>query len=56
MRFFLSLGLVCTLAGQDGLGHLRTILENLDALDAELASRPRAAAVPVVCSYELVAE
>jgi len=41
---------------KDGLGHLKTILENLDALDAELAVRQRAAAMPAVCSYELAPE
>jgi lysophospholipase L1-like esterase len=39
---------------KDGLGRLKTILENLDALDAELAERQHAAAQPVACYYELV--
>jgi lysophospholipase L1-like esterase len=41
---------------KDGLGRLRTILENIDALDAEIAVRQRAAAVPVQTYYELVRE
>ena len=35
---------------------LTTILENLDALDADLAALQRAAAQPSACFYELIAE
>lgn len=41
---------------KDGLGHLKSILEHLDALDAELATRQRAAAQPAPTYYELVRE
>ena len=41
---------------KDGLGRLKTILENLDALDAELAERQHAAAQPGASYYELVRE
>lgn len=39
---------------KDGLGHLKSILEHLDALDAELTARQRAAAQPAPTYYELV--
>ena len=41
---------------KEGLGRLKTILENLDALDVELAERQRAAAQPGTTYYELVRE
>jgi lysophospholipase L1-like esterase len=39
---------------QDNLPRLASILDNLDALDAELAVRQRAAAQPASCFYELI--
>jgi hypothetical protein len=39
---------------QDNLPRLASILDNLDALDVELAARQRAAAQPASCFYELI--
>jgi lysophospholipase L1-like esterase len=41
---------------KEPLPRLPTVLENLDALDADLATLQRAAAQPSACFYELVAE
>lgn len=40
----------------DNILRLPTVLDNLDALDAELAARQRAAAQPAACYYELIPE
>ncbi len=40
----------------DSPARVAAILDNLDALDEELAARQRAAAQPAVCYYELVTE
>lgn len=40
----------------DNLPRVSTIIENLDALDEELAVRQRAAAQPAACYYELIPE
>lgn len=41
---------------EDNLPRVGSILENLDALDADLEARQRATAQPAACYYELVAE
>jgi lysophospholipase L1-like esterase len=40
----------------DNLARVESILDNLDALEAELAARQRAAAQPAACYYELIPE
>jgi hypothetical protein len=40
----------------DNLPRVPTIIENLDALDEDLAVRQRAAAQPAACYYELIPE
>jgi lysophospholipase L1-like esterase len=40
----------------DNLARLPSVLDNLDALDADLAARQRAAAQPAACYYELMPE
>ena len=40
----------------DNILRLPTVLDNLDAIDAELAARQRAAAQPAACFYELIPE
>ena len=40
----------------DNILRLPTVLDNLDAIDAELAARQRAAAQPAACYYELIPE
>jgi hypothetical protein len=40
----------------DNLARLPAVLDNLDALDADLAARQRAAAQPAACYYELLPE
>ncbi len=45
-----------TVFAQDGIARVQTIMENLDALDEELAARQRSAAQPSSCYYELARE
>ena len=41
---------------QENILRLPAVLDNLDAIDAELAARQRAAAQPAACFYELIPE